>query len=356
VATLKGINPLFQSAIVNRQSSINRRQSSIKAMAWLLIQIPFYPPQASTTAPKVDAMFWLQTAVLIFFATLIFLLMFVFAIKYRRKSKDEVPVQIHGNLPLEITWTAIPTLIMIAYFIWGAQMFISDVRPPVNAEHVYVVGKQWMWKLQHPEGPREIDMLHVPVGVPIELIITSEDVIHDFAVPAFRVKMDALPSRYTTVWFDATRTGRYPFYCDQYCGTFHSHMHGYVVVMSHQGYETWLSGEMRHTMTMAEAGAQLYADYGCVDCHGTGKAPPYVGLYGSKVELTTGQVVTADDAYIRESILDPSAQIVAGYNPIMPTFQGQISEEQILDIIAYIKSLAATTGPTGVPVPAAKGK
>jgi cytochrome c oxidase subunit II len=324
-------------------------------MMWLFMQIPFYPREASSLAPQVDAMFWLQTAVLIFFAALIFLLMFVFAIKYRRKSKDEIPVQIHGNLPWEITWTGIPVLIVIVYFVWGAQLFITQARPPQNSEHVYVVGKQWMWKIQHPEGPREIDMLHVPVGVPTELILTSEDVIHDFAVPAFRIKIDVLPDRYTTEWFTATETGRFAFYCDQYCGTLHSHMHGYVVVMSHQAYETWLSGEIPHTESMVEAGAQLYAQYGCVDCHGTGRAPPYVGLYGSKVKLPTGQVVTADDAYIRLHILDPSAQIVAGYQPIMPTFQGQISEEQILDIIAYIKSLAATPGPTGVPVPSAKG-
>jgi cytochrome c oxidase subunit II len=324
-------------------------------MIWLFMQIPFYPPDASTMAPQMDGLFFFETAILVFFAALIFLLMFIFAIKYRRRSKDEIPVQIHGHLGWELTWTVIPILIVIVCFVWGVQIFISEARPPSDAQHIYVVGKQWMWKLQHPEGPREIDMLHVPIGVPIELILTSEDVIHDFSVPAFRVKMDALPDRYTTVWFEATQTGRFPFYCDQYCGTFHSHMRGFMVVMSRQGYETWLSGEMRHTMSMAAAGAALYASYGCVDCHGTGKAPPYVGLYGSKVKLTTGQVVTANDAYIRLHILDPSAQIVAGYNPIMPTFQGQISEEQILDIIAYIKSLSTTPGPTGVPVPAAKG-
>jgi cytochrome c oxidase subunit II len=324
-------------------------------MLWLFMQIPFYPAEASSMSTSVDRLFFFETAILVFFSTLIFLLMFVFALKYRRRSKDEIPVQIHGNLPWEITWTAIPIFIVIICFVWGVQLFISAARPPADAVRCYVVGKQWMWKLQHPEGPREIDMLHVPLDVPIELIMTSEDVIHDFAVPAFRVKMDVLPGRYTTEWFEATKAGRFPLYCDQYCGTLHSHMRGYVVVMSRQAYETWLSGEMRRTVSMAAAGAQLYAEYGCVDCHGTGKAPPYVGLYGSKVKLTTGQVVTADDAYIRLHILDPSAEIVAGYNPIMPTFQGQISEEQILDIIAYIRSLAATPGPTGVPVPSARG-
>ncbi len=323
----------------------------------LCMQIPFYPDQASTLAPRMDALFFFETAVLVFFTALIFLLMIIFAIKYRRRSKDEIPAQIHGDLRWELAWTVIPILIVIVCFVWGAQIFVTEARPPSDAVHIYVVGKQWMWKIQHPEGAREIDMLHIPVGVPIELILTSQDVIHDFAVPAFRVKMDVLPDRYTTIWFTATRTGRYPFYCDQYCGTFHSHMRGYAVVMSDQAYETWLSGEIRQTESMAAAGAQLYQSYGCITCHGTGKAPPYVGLYMSKVKLTTGQVVIADDAYIREHILDPSAQIVAGYKPIMPTFQGQISEEQILDIIAYIKSLATTPGPTGVPVqPAAVTK
>ncbi|MGH9448258.1 MAG: cytochrome c oxidase subunit II [Terriglobia bacterium] len=324
-------------------------------MLALCLQIPFYPQEASTMAPQVDKLFFFETAVLVFFTVLIFLLMIIFALKYRRKSKDEVPVQIHGDLRWELTWTGIPIIIVIICFVWGAQIFIAEREPPRDAEHVYVVGKQWMWKIQHPDGAREIDMLHIPVGVPIELIMTSQDVIHDFACPAFRVKQDVLPDRYTTEWFTATRTGRYPFYCDQYCGTFHSHMRGYVVVMPPMAYETWLSGQVHRTQSMAAAGAKLYQSYGCITCHGTGKAPPYVGLYMSKVKLTTGQVVIADDAYIHESILEPSAQIVNGYKPIMPTFQGQISEEQILDIIAYIKSLATTPGPTGVTIPPATG-
>lgn len=321
-------------------------------MLWLFMQIPFYPPDASSMAPKIDGIFFFESAVLVFFSVLIFLLMLIFAIKYRRRSKDEIPYQIHGHLGWELTWTIIPIFIVIVCFVWGAQLFISAARPPVNSEHVYVVGKQWMWKIQHPEGPREINMLHIPVDVPTELILTSQDVIHDFSVPAFRMKTDVLPDRYTVEWFTATREGTYPFYCDQYCGTFHSHMHGFVVVMSHQAYETWLTGQMRHTESMASQGEKLYESFGCITCHGTGKAPPYVGLYGSRVTLETGQVVRADDAYLRESILDPSAQIVAGYRPLMPTFQGQITEDQILDIIAYIKSLAATPGATGTPAAA----
>lgn len=298
-------------------------------------------------APQVDRLLWFTIAISVFFTTLIFILLFVFAIKYRRRSKDEVPHQIHGNLPFELTWTVIPALIMIVLFIWGAELYVRGARPPVRAEHIYVVGKQWMWKIQHAEGPREIDALHVPVGQPVELIMTSQDVIHDFAIPAFRIKKDVLPDRYTTEWFTPTMTGTFRFYCDQYCGTYHSHMRGLVHVMSRPAYETWLAGQMRHTVSMAETGAKLYQSFGCITCHGTGKAPPYVGLYGSVVHLEGGQTVVADDAYIRQSILQPSSQIVAGYKPIMPTFQGQISETQILDIIAYIKSLATTPNAQG---------
>lgn len=298
-------------------------------------------------APSVDRLMLFTIAVSVFFAALIFILLFYFAIKYRRRSDDEIPVQIHGSITLEIIWTVIPIFVVIILFVWGVDLYVQNQRPPAKAVHVYVVGKQWMWRLQHPEGPREINALHIPVGVPVELIMTSQDVIHDFSVPAFRVKMDVLPDRYTTLWFTPSQTGEFRFYCDQYCGTFHSHMRGYVDVMTPRAYEQWLSGGMRQTVSMAEEGAKLYESYGCVTCHGTGKAPPYVGLYGSTVRLEGGQSVIADDAYIRQSILEPSSQIVEGYKPIMPTFQGQISEEQILEIIAYIKSLATTPGPQG---------
>ncbi|MGH9327952.1 MAG: cytochrome c oxidase subunit II [Terriglobia bacterium] len=317
------------------------------------------PRSASTIAPAVDHLLDFAIAFSVFFAGLIFILLFVFAIKYRRRSPDEIPVQIDGSLPWELTWTVIPILIVIVIFVWGTDVFMRQRRPPSDCVHVYVVGKQWMWKIQHPEGPREIDALHIPVGVPVELIMTSQDVIHDFSVPAFRVKMDVLPDRYTTEWFTATQTGVYHFYCDQYCGTFHSHMRGFVTVMSRQAYEKWLSGGMHHQVSMAASGAKLYVSYGCITCHGMGKAPPWVGLYDSKVRLSDGTTVIADDAYIRRSILEPSAQIVAGFKPIMPTFQGQISEDQILEIIAYIKSLSTVpnaTGATSVPAPAKETK
>ncbi len=313
----------------------------------MLCLLQLFPREASTMAPRVDRLMWFAIGISVFFAALIFIALFYFAIKYRRRSDDEIRVQIEGSIPLEATWSIIPAVIMIVLFVWGVNLFVRDVRPPGKTVHIYVVGKQWMWKIQHPEGPREINMLHVPVNESVELIMTSQDVIHDFAVPAFREKMDVLPDRYTTLWFKATRTGRYRFYCDQYCGTFHSKMRGYVDVMTDDAYERWLSGGTRRGESMPAAGARLYQSYGCVTCHGTGKAPPFVGLYGSTVRLEGGTTVTADDAYIRQSILEPSSQIVLGYKPIMPTFQGQISEGQILDVIAYIQSLQKTPGPQG---------
>ncbi len=194
-----------------------------------------------------------------------------------------------------------------------------------------------MWQLKHPEGVREINQLHVPVGSPIKLTMTSEDVIHSFGIPAFRIKQDVLPGRYTTLWFQATKIGQYHLFCNQYCGTNHPLMKGEVIVMKVADYEQWLSGGITGK-TMAAAGAELYEQFGCVSCHGTGKAPSLTDLFGHPVKLEDGRTVIADESYIRESILAPSAKIVAGYAPIMPTFIGQITEEQLLQIIAYIKS------------------
>jgi cytochrome c oxidase subunit 2 len=299
---------------------------------------PLRPDQASTIARGVDHLYYFLTAVDLFFTALIFLTIFYFAIKYRRRSKDEKPPQITGSLPLEVLWTVIPMGLTAVMFLWGSSLYIRNSRPPRASTEIFVIGKQWMWKLQHPEGRREIDELHVPVGRPIKLTMTSEDVIHDFFIPAFRVKKDVIPGRYTSIWFEATKTGKYHFYCAQYCGVNHSHMRGWVYVMSPVDYEQWLSGGLRGE-TMAASGEALYEQFGCITCHGTGKGPPFVNFYGHPVKLQNGQTVTADNEYLRESILFPSAQIVAGYRPIMPTFKGQITEEQILQLIAYIKSL-----------------
>jgi len=298
---------------------------------------------ASSWATQWQHLFNFLMGVSIFFSVLIFGLIFYFAIKYRRRSKDEVPPQIEGNLALEITWTAIPTALCVVMFVWASGLYFRNAVPPKGSTEIFVIGRQWMWKVQHSEGVQEINELHVPVGVPIKLTMTSQDVIHDFAVPEFRIKEDVLPGRYTSEWFTATKTGRFHLFCDQYCGTLHSAMVGWIIVMEPTDYARWLSGNPVNK-SIADMGAELYVRYGCNTCHSTGLGPPFVGLYGSVVKLTGGQTVKADDAYIRDCILSPSSQRVAGYPPIMPTFQGQLEEEQILQLTAYIKSLSKAEG------------
>jgi cytochrome c oxidase subunit 2 len=309
---------------------------------------PLRPDQASTIATGVDHLYYFLTAVDLFFTALIFITIFYFAVKYRRRSEAERPPRLVEFLPLEILWTVIPLSLTVVMFLWGSSLYIRNSRPPTAASEIFVIGKQWMWHLQHPEGVREINELHVPVGRPIKLTMTSVDVIHDFFVPAFRVKKDVVPGRYSSLWFEATETGTYHFFCAQYCGAYHSHMTGWVYVMSPVDYERWLSGSIQGE-SMAAAGAQLYAQFGCVSCHGTGKGPSFAGLYGKPVLLEGGQTVVADEDYIRESILYPSVKIVNSYPAIMPTFKGQISEEQVLQLIAYIKSLGTQEGSLGKP-------
>jgi cytochrome c oxidase subunit 2 len=233
-------------------------------------------------------------------------------------------------------------------FAWGAQIYFENSRPPKNANEIYVVGKQWMWKIQHSTGQREINELHVPVGRKIKLIMTSEDTIHDFFIPAFRIKADVLPGKYTTQWFEATKAGTYHLFCAEYCGMNHSGMTGSVIVMQPADFDNWLSGNASQ-QSSAVAGQQLFQSLGCVSCHGAngegGRGPGLVGLFGSKVFLTNNQTLTADEAYIRESIENPSAKVVSGFSPIMPTFQGQVTPEQLIQIMSYIKSLQATGTP-----------
>jgi len=304
------------------------------------------PDQASTIAPGVDYLYYFLTAIDLSFTAIIFLTIFYFALRYRRRSERDQAVQIEGSLPLEIAWTLIPLGLVVIVFLWGTSLFIRNSRPPAAATEIFVVGKQWMWKLQHPEGVQEINELHVPVNRAIKLTMTSEDVIHDFAVPAFRIKKDVVPGLYTTLWFQATKAGRFHLFCDQYCGTSHALMKGEVIVMEPTEYEQWLSGAVRGE-SMASAGAKLYDQLACITCHGTGKGPPLVNVFGKPVKLDNGQTIVADEAYIRESILYPSAKIVAGYQPIMPTFKGQVTEEQMLQLIAYIKSLSPEEGKAG---------
>jgi cytochrome c oxidase subunit II len=328
----------------------------------MFTNFPFFPQQASEQAATIDALYFFLLAVTGFFALLIAILVAVFATKFHRQHDDEVGDAIHGSLALELLWTIIPLGITMVMFVWGAEVFFHMTRPPKGAMEIYVVGKQWMWKAQHMDGAREINELHVPVGRPVKLIMGSEDVIHSFFIPDYRVKADVVPGRYNTLWFTASKPGKFHIFCTQYCGTKHSNMIGWVTAMEPSDYQTWLSGGAAGG-TMAEAGQKLFTDLACVTCHldnGQGRGPVLKGLYGKQVLLTGGQIVTADDAYIRESILNPQAKIVSGFTPIMPTFQGLVTEEQLLQLIAYVKSLSDTTGtgpvtpPTGTPPPAPK--
>jgi cytochrome c oxidase subunit 2 len=302
---------------------------------------PLFPESASTMASRVDALYFFLVAIAVFFSLLIAGLIVFYAVKYKRRSPDSVGAAIHGGLVLELTWTIVPFLITMVIFFWGASVFFAMARPPDETLNIYVVGKQWMWKFQHLDGQREINELHVPVGRAVKLIMTSEDVIHDLFVPAFRMKADVLPGRYTTIWFHATKPGRYHLFCAEYCGTKHSGMIGQVVVMDPTEYQAWLSGGGPEG-SLAEGGAKLFASLACNTCHrpdAQGRGPVLEGLFGKTVTLQSGETVTVDEAYVRESILNPSAKQAAGFQPIMPTFQGLVTEEQLLELIEYVKSL-----------------
>jgi cytochrome c oxidase subunit 2 len=304
-----------------------------------------FPDQASTLAPRVDGLFFFLCAVSIFFSSLICILIIAFVLKYRRRSDSERPPNIHGNVALEVIWIGVPLFLVCIMFIWGAALFINNSRPPANAMEISVVGKQWMWKLQHPDGQREIDELHIPVGQPIKLIMTSQDVIHDFFIPAFRVKMDVLPGRYTTEWFTASKPGEYHIFCSQYCGTNHAQMVGKVVVLEPDKYQAWLAGAVVDQTPVA-AGQQLFAQYSCITCHSQ-QAPTMANLYGSQVRVWEDGVlktVTADENYLRESIVNPSRKVVEGFQPLMPNYQPVLSEEQINELVAYIKTLGHQGG------------
>jgi cytochrome c oxidase subunit 2 len=292
-------------------------------------------------APRVDALYFFLLAIAVFFSLLIAGLIVYYAIRYRRVSADAVGTRIRGGMVLEVTWTVIPLIITMVIFVWGASVYFAMASPPPETLNIYVVGKQWMWKFQHLDGQREINELHVPVGRDVKLITTSEDVIHDLFVPAFRIKADVLPGRYINIWFRATRPGRYHLFCAEYCGTKHSGMTGQVVVMEPADYQDWLSGGAGQG-SLASAGEKLFNDLACNTCHrpdSQGRGPVLNGLFGKTVSLVGGGMLTADEGYIRESILNPSANITAGFQPIMPTFQGLVTEEQLLELVEYVKSL-----------------
>ncbi len=323
-------------------------------------QLPLYPEQASNFAPSVDALMLYITAVCLFFAVAITVAIVLFFFLYHRKKPADIGVVIHGDSRLETLWLVVPAVLALTMYAGGAVIYVDFRRAPLDTLDIYVIGKQWMWKSQQPNGLKEINELHVPVGRNVKLIMASEDVIHNFSVPDFRVKMDVVPGHYNTMWFRPTKTGRYHFFCSQYCGTNHAIMGGWVTVMEPSEYAAWLSGSSDVNADPVVAGEKLFAQKACSTCHvgnGTGRAPSLNGVYGAKVLLADGSTVVADEAYIRESILLPSAKIVAGYQPLMPTFQGQLTEEQILSLTAYIKSLQSQPVPaTGAGIAPATGK
>jgi len=299
-----------------------------------------FPRQASTFATHVDRLYLFLTGISAFFSVLIFGVIIVFAIRYRRRPGHEA-IQVEDAFSLEILWTAVPAFLTLGIFVWSSSLFLYQSIPPKGARDISVVGQRWMWKIQHSNGRREINELHVPSGQAVKLTLTSQDVIHSFYVPAFRMKQDAIPGQYRTLWFEATTPGEYHLFCAEYCGTNHSRMTGRIVVMSDVDYQSWLGGGMEHTPV--ETGKQLFTQFDCASCHESGerrRCPTLGGLYGTQVELESGQKVLFDESYVRESVLDPNAKVAKGFPAVMPSFRGQVSEEQMLDLIAYIKSLA----------------
>lgn len=320
--------------------------------------VPFFPEQASSFAWQVDLLYFYLIAVSVAFSIPIVAAIFFFALKYREVEKFATPEEMHGSMVLEVVWSIIPFVVSMTIFLGGAIVFFNQFTPPDDAMEIYVVGKQWMWKAQHQTGQREINELHIPVGRKIKLTMTTEDVLHDFFIPAFRTKMDVVPGRYTYMWFEPTKVGKYHIFCAEYCGLNHSGMGGYVYVMEQRDFDNWLSGSVAG-QTPVEEGRDLFTNkLGCASCHSGGanqRGAVLEGIYGHEVKLTTGETVTADEQYIRNSILNPGAQVVAGYQPIMPTFKGQVTEEQLNSLIAYIKSLTpgAATGTGSTQSPAA---
>ena len=326
--------------------------------ASFLAALEILPESASTMAPEVDAIFWGLLAISALMTLGLFVAITFFLIRYRATSDVDRTMTRLSPTYLEVTWTGIPILIFIGLFVWGAVVFAKASKPPPDALPIYVVGLQWYWDVRHENGQHEIGDLHVPVGQPVQLIMTSTDVIHDYFIPAFRIKRDVMPGKYTTQWFTATKPGKYRIFCNQYCGTKHSEMGGFVYAMRPDEYEDWL-GQQSGTgqETMVQTGARLFRQFGCSGCHGANSnvhAPSLSGIYGHPVPLDGGGFVTADDQYLHDSILNPSSQIVAGYKPIMPSYKGQMSEQDVIALVAYIKSLsqpAPVTDAHSQPIP-----
>ncbi len=331
----------------------------MQAKTW----VPLFPEQASTFAWQVDYLYFYLIAISAFFTVGIVAAIIFFAIKYREKEPFATPKEIHGSIPLELFWSFVPFVLSMTIFLGGAWIYFHQYTMPADAMEIFVVGKQWMWKVQHATGQREINELHIPAGRKIVLTMTTEDVLHDFFIPAFRTKADVVPGRYTKMWFEATKPGKYHLFCAEYCGMNHSGMGGWVYVMPQKEFDNWLAGSTSD-QTPVQAGKDLFTTkLGCASCHAGGdnqRGAKLEGIFGKEVRLVGGGTAIADEQYIRNSILNPGGQVVEGYQPIMPTFKGQVTEEQLGFLVAYIKSLSGdTSGPAaqspaaGTPKPAA---
>ena len=305
---------------------------------------------ASDYAHSIDRLFWLLVVVSGFIVCLVSMMIVVFLVKYRRGSKAtrrEIPEWLGHEI--EIGWTLATLFLFLFIFWWAGTRELTALAPPQDALEIHVVAKQWMWRVQHPSGARELDELHVPSGTPVRLAMTSEDVIHDLYLPALRLKQDILPDRYTYLWFTATKTGTFHLTCAEYCGTDHSVMAGKLVIVAPQDYARW-TAEQPQGDDLAHQGEALFRSLGCSGCHTPGSsvhAPDLHGVYGHLIQLTDGRTVTADEAYLRDSILLPNKDIVAGYSPIMPSFSGVATEDQLVELLAYLKSLSSAESREG---------
>jgi len=305
-----------------------------------LTNFALFPAEASTIAPYADALYFFLILISLVGMVIVILLVAGFSIAYRA-DKNPVATQIEGSTLLEATWTIIPLALFMICFVWGALLYFRIYNPPTNAMNIYIVGKQWMWKAEHPGGQHEINALHIPIHRPVQLTMISQDVFHSYSIPAFRVKREVIPGRYSTVWFEATTPGTYHLFCTQYCGTLHSRMIGEIVALKPEDYQSW-TAESTSGASLAQNGERLYASLGCNGCHSgqaDARGPNLAAVYGAKLQLASGSYVTVDDAFLRDTILNPSMHVTSGYAPIMPTYQGQVSEEGLIDLVEYIKKL-----------------
>lgn len=312
-------------------------------MSLVAFNLPLVPKQASEAAAQVDWIFFAITAMSALLCILLFIAITFCLIRYRANSKASRTMSMAGHNLVEAVWSIIPMLIFMGLFVWGAIVFVHARNAPKNSLTIYVVGLQWYWDIRHADGPHEVGELHVPLNQPVRLVMTSQDVIHDFYIPDFRTKMDVLPGKYTEEWFKPIETGRFRVFCNQYCGTKHALMIAWIDVMKPADYQAWLANANLHGESIVETGARLFRARNCSSCHGENSsvsAPSLSNIYDRPVPLSNGKFTTADDEYLRDSILHPAADVVAGYRPIMPSYQGQITESEIIALVAYIKSLS----------------